>query len=115
MTRNVHGSGTLVPEDIRWLTATTSGRVESIVLRPGANVKPDSVILVTDGLPTQGKDGPGRSKTIDSDGRLKLFSQAIKGYPNSVPMNVILVSGFRSRISWAMACMRWVFPKPTPP
>ena len=46
MTRNVHGSGTLVPEDIRWLTATTSGRVESIVLRPGATVKPDSVILV---------------------------------------------------------------------
>ena len=46
MTRNVHGSGTLVPEDIRWLTATTSGRVESIVLRPGATVKPESVILV---------------------------------------------------------------------
>ena len=40
--------------------------------------KPDSVILITDGLPTQGKDGPGRGKTIDSDGRLKLFSQAIK-------------------------------------
>ena len=46
MIRNVHGSGTLVPEDIRWLTATTSGRVESIVLRPGATVKPESVILV---------------------------------------------------------------------
>ena len=45
MTRNVHGSGTLVPEDIRWLTSTTSGRVESIQLRPGAIVKPDSVIL----------------------------------------------------------------------
>jgi len=45
MIRNVHGSGTLVPEDIRWLTATTSGRVERLVLRPGATVKPDSVIL----------------------------------------------------------------------
>jgi hypothetical protein len=55
------------------------------------NPKPDSVILITDGLPTQGKDGPGRGKTIDSDGRLKLFSQAIKGYPTSVPMNVILL------------------------
>jgi hypothetical protein len=52
------------------------------------NPKPDSVILITDGLPTQGKD---RGKTIDSDGRLKLFSQAIKGYPTSVPMNVILL------------------------
>jgi hypothetical protein len=55
------------------------------------NPKPDSVILITDGLPTQGKEGPGRGKTIDSDGRLKLFSQAIKAYPNSVPMNVILL------------------------
>jgi HlyD family secretion protein len=45
MIRNVHGSGTLVPEDIRWLTSTTSGRVERLVLRPGATVKPDSVIL----------------------------------------------------------------------
>jgi HlyD family secretion protein len=45
MTRDVHGSGTLVPEDIRWITATTSGRVERLVLRPGAAVEPDSVIL----------------------------------------------------------------------
>jgi HlyD family secretion protein len=45
MTRNVHGSGTLVPEDIRWITSTTSGRVERLVLQPGATVRPDSVIL----------------------------------------------------------------------
>src|SRR5262249_16120188 len=37
--------GTLVPEDIRWLTSTTSGRVEALVLRPGATVTPTSVIL----------------------------------------------------------------------
>ena len=45
MIRNIHGSGTLVPEDIRWIASTTSGRVERLVLRPGAIVKPDSVIL----------------------------------------------------------------------
>ncbi|MCC7186087.1 MAG: biotin/lipoyl-binding protein, partial [Acidobacteria bacterium] len=45
MVREVRGSGTLVPEDIRWITATTSGRVERLVLRPGAQVKPDTVIL----------------------------------------------------------------------
>ncbi len=45
MVRNVHGLGTLVPEDIRWIPATTQGRVEKIVLRPGAQVKADSVIL----------------------------------------------------------------------
>jgi HlyD family secretion protein len=39
------GLGTLVPEDTRWLPATTNGRVERILLRPGAQVQPDSVIL----------------------------------------------------------------------
>jgi HlyD family secretion protein len=45
MLRQVRGSGTLVPEEIRWIPATTQGRVERILLRPGASVKPDTVIL----------------------------------------------------------------------
>ena len=45
MLRQVRGSGTLVPEDIRWIPATTQGRVERILLRAGAQVKPDTVIL----------------------------------------------------------------------
>ncbi len=46
MLRQVRGLGTLVPEEIRWLPAETQGRVEQIILRPGAVVQPDSVILV---------------------------------------------------------------------
>jgi HlyD family secretion protein len=46
MIRQVRGSGTLVPENIRWITATTSGRIEKRVLRPGAIVTPTSVILI---------------------------------------------------------------------
>ena len=45
MLREVRGLGTLVPEDIRWIPAQTDSRVDKIVLRPGAIVKPDSVIL----------------------------------------------------------------------
>ena len=47
MLREVHGLGTLVPEDIRWIPAQTNARVEKIVLRPGVDqvVKPDSIIL----------------------------------------------------------------------
>ena len=45
MMRLVRGSGTLVPEDIRWINTTTQGRVERIILRPGAQVTPESVIL----------------------------------------------------------------------
>src|SRR5437660_9623356 len=45
MVRDVHGLGTLVPEDIRWLPAQTDSGVERWVLRPGAIVKPDSIIM----------------------------------------------------------------------
>lgn len=45
MLRQVRGSGVLTPEDIRWIPAQTQGRVERIVLRPGATVTPDTVIL----------------------------------------------------------------------
>src|SRR5579864_9397321 len=47
-TREVRGSGTLTPEDIRWIPAQTEGRVDRILIYPGmdAHVKPDSVILV---------------------------------------------------------------------
>jgi HlyD family secretion protein len=46
MVRQVRGIGTLIPEEIRWIAARTQGRVERIVLRPGAVVTPESVILV---------------------------------------------------------------------
>jgi HlyD family secretion protein len=45
MVRQVRGLGTLTPEDIRWIPATTQGRVERIILRPGTQVKANSVIL----------------------------------------------------------------------
>lgn len=45
MVRQVRGPGTLVPEDIRWIPAATSGRVERILTLPGTVVEPDTVIL----------------------------------------------------------------------
>ncbi|MGE0463659.1 MAG: efflux RND transporter periplasmic adaptor subunit [Vicinamibacterales bacterium] len=47
MLRQVRGLGTLVPVDEarRWIPAATQGRVERIVIRPGAEVTPDTVIL----------------------------------------------------------------------
>ena len=43
--REVRGAGTLVPEDIRIVTTTATGRVSRIVLQAGASVKPGTVIL----------------------------------------------------------------------
>ncbi|HEY4838471.1 MAG TPA: HlyD family efflux transporter periplasmic adaptor subunit [Candidatus Acidoferrales bacterium] len=41
----VHGLGTLVPEDIRWIPAQSSAKVEKILLRSGAKVEPNSIIV----------------------------------------------------------------------
>ena len=45
MVRQVRGTGTLVPEEIRWIPATTEGTVERIVIRPGAAVTPSTIVL----------------------------------------------------------------------
>jgi hypothetical protein len=52
---------------------------------------PDRVILVTDGLPTQGAAPPVIRKTIDGDARMKLFERAMAKYPRNVPLNVVLL------------------------
>jgi HlyD family secretion protein len=41
----VHGSGVLTPQDVRWIAAATDGRVERVVVLPGAPVKADTVLL----------------------------------------------------------------------
>jgi HlyD family secretion protein len=45
MLRQVRGTGTLVPREIRWIAAQTDGRVERILVRPGAVVTPDTVLI----------------------------------------------------------------------
>src|SRR5262249_11582076 len=45
MLRNVRGLGTLVPEDILTIPATTDGRVEKRALLPGTPVRPDTILL----------------------------------------------------------------------
>ena len=45
MIRQVRGTGTLVPEDLRWIPATTSGRVERIIVKPGTEVAQGTIIL----------------------------------------------------------------------
>ena len=45
MVRQVRGPGTLVPEDIRWIAASTDGRVERRLTLAGSKVEPETVIL----------------------------------------------------------------------
>ncbi|HKI94686.1 MAG TPA: HlyD family efflux transporter periplasmic adaptor subunit [Gemmatimonadales bacterium] len=45
MLLEVHGPGTLVPEQIRWVAAVTAGRVERKLVQPGTRVDSSTVLL----------------------------------------------------------------------
>jgi len=50
---------------------------------------PDNLFLLTDGLPTMGKDKPWGSR-VSADKRLSLFRDAVKRLPAGLPVNTIL-------------------------
>ena len=54
-------------------------------LRPA----PDNILLLVDGLPTQGRR-PSRRATISGDDRVRLFNDAVKELRSHIPINVIL-------------------------
>jgi HlyD family secretion protein len=45
MLRQVRGPGTLVPEDVRWISAPVAARIERIPALPGVQVTPETVLL----------------------------------------------------------------------
>ncbi|HKC66075.1 MAG TPA: biotin/lipoyl-binding protein, partial [Pyrinomonadaceae bacterium] len=45
MLRQVRGTGTLVPEDVRVIAAATQGRVERILVQPGTEVSAGTVLI----------------------------------------------------------------------
>ena len=45
MVREIRGQGSLVPKEFRWIAAETPARVDRILVRPGAAVTPETVIL----------------------------------------------------------------------
>src|SRR6476469_7919235 len=45
MLRQARGHGTLVPEDIRWIPTVNAGRVEQILVLPGARVEAGTILV----------------------------------------------------------------------
>ena len=43
--RQVRGYGKLVPEEMHWVPAVTEGRIERILVHPGALVRPDTLLV----------------------------------------------------------------------
>jgi HlyD family secretion protein len=64
MLRQVRGLGTLVPEDILWIPATTDGRVEQRLALPGIVVRPDTVLIVLSNPELQ-------QATVDAEWKLR--------------------------------------------
>ena len=54
------------------------------------NPPPDNLILITDGLPTQGRNTP-RNNSVSPQRREQLFREALDALPAGVPVNVILL------------------------
>jgi len=68
---------------------------------------PDNILLVTDGLPTQGAEPPAVRRTIDGDGRMRHFERSLARLPRGIPVNVILLpmegDPMASYAYWALA------------
>jgi multidrug efflux pump subunit AcrA (membrane-fusion protein) len=48
MIREIEAPGSLVAQDVRWVTASARGRVDRILVEPGAAVQADTVLFVLD-------------------------------------------------------------------
>jgi len=83
MLREVRGLGTWCLKTIRWIPAQTDSRVDRIVNRPGAIVKPDTIILELSNPELQ-RDALGRRISIES---AEADSENLKVQVNSELMN----------------------------
>jgi hypothetical protein len=81
--RTVEALAQLIPQDGTSL-ANAFAAVKQL------NPLPDQVILITDGLPTQGKSA-GLRRTVDAGTRARLFDEARKELPIGVAVDVVLL------------------------
>src|SRR5437868_11967465 len=82
MVRQVRGLGTLVPVDIQWIPASTEGRVDKILVLPGTQVQPDTVLLQMSNpqLQQEATDAALKLKAAEADYRklqVELQSQVL--------------------------------------
>jgi hypothetical protein len=81
--RNIEGLRAITPAD-------GTSLINAFSTSKTLNPLPDQIILITDGLPTQGKS-TGSRKYIDAQGRARLFDEAVGALPDDVPVDVVLL------------------------
>lgn len=82
------GAALLAANDIAPTGGTSLHQAFAVIGR--MEPRPDSVIIITDGLPTQGAVSEG-SRLVSADERLLLFKDAVKSIPRGVPINTLLL------------------------
>lgn len=122
---NTRARAALPGSDGKWLSTASTGDVEGAItalrkqlpedgtslyqafavakkLSPG----PDNILLVTDGLPTQGRGKP-KSTTVSSGERLDHFKTAYRNLPSGIPVNTILMpmegDAWAAAVFWKLA------------
>ena len=106
---NTSAEPVVAGSDGRWLQASNRDEVEAAVtglhrMTPAGgtslykalavtkklSARPDNILLVTDGLPTQGRSKP-TGTTVSAASRLKHFEAAVLALPSGIPVNTILL------------------------
>jgi multidrug resistance efflux pump len=86
MLRQVRGSGVLVPEQIRWISAVTAGRIERILVRPGASVEEDTELLELSNPDVQ-------LEAPDADRQLNLAQSGLAGLEANLENGILAQRG----------------------
>ena len=86
MLRQVRGSGTLVPERIRWISAVTAGRVERILVHAGETVDEKAVLLELVNPDVQ-------LEALDAERQLTLAEAELASLDASLQNNVLAQEG----------------------
>jgi len=108
-TFNTKAGSTLASSSGRWLSTSSRADVEGAVqglqrtvpqggtslhnafaAAKSLSPRPDNILLLTDGLPTQGRSRPSASK-VSGEQRLRYFLSATADLPSGIPVNTILL------------------------
>jgi hypothetical protein len=88
------GDGALLAQAIETLRNLTPEGGTSLINAWDAitalSPRPDQIVLVTDGLPTQGRERPRRNY-VDVQQRVRMFDEARRALPHNIPVDVILL------------------------
>jgi hypothetical protein len=107
---NTEAAALIAGTDGRWLSTDDAAQINAVLTAARAvaptggtslhrafavidrmSPPPDSVILITDGLPTQGGRIETSDRLISEDERRALFTDAVRGLRKGIPVNTLLL------------------------